>query len=120
MSKLATELPVLLTGCELGAVSSGLLAPPTIIGCGLLLGRVMLSPEWERAASTVGSAAVVLAALLHPAAGLLAWVLLAPFASGLYLRLELGRGIPNLGSHASDGHAAVDADHGRDDRVAPA
>lgn len=67
------------------------------VGGGLALGRVLLSPTWTRAVTAVGLGTVLLAALLHPAVGLWLWVLLAPYDKYLYLKLDLGSGVPDLG-----------------------
>jgi hypothetical protein len=81
---------------RLWRIAVTLIAPLIVLGSGVLLGKVLLTPEWARAVSVVGLGAVVFATLMHPAAGMLLWLVLAPFAGFLYLRLELGRGIPNL------------------------
>lgn len=78
-----------------GLLLSVLAALTTLAG-GLWLGRALMSPEWTQAVTLVGLAAAGLLVLLAPGIGLLAWVLLAPYAPHIYLRLDFGSGIPNL------------------------
>ncbi len=93
--RLAGRLPVRVRD-RFWRLALGVLAAATAIGCGVLLGRVLLSAEWTPAVSVVGLGAVAVAALLHPGAGMWLWLVLAPFANALYLQIELGRSIPNL------------------------
>jgi O-antigen ligase len=79
-----------------GRLALGLVALAAVVGTGLLLGRVLTSPTWTWAVTGVGLSAVALTALLSPSASLLLWIVLAPFASHIYLKLQLGRGIPDL------------------------
>ena len=67
-----------------------------VVGIGLLLGRALTSPNWTRVVPWVGLPAFGLLLFLSPRAGLAVWVVLAPFASHLHLKLDLGSGIPNL------------------------
>lgn len=78
-----------------GLLLSALAALTTLAG-GLWLGRALMSPEWTQAVTLIGLAAAGLLVLLAPGVGLLAWVLLAPYAPHIYLRLDFGSGIPNL------------------------
>ena len=73
----------------------GLLAGLVVIASGLALGRVLLSPRWTQAATLIGMTAVALVILARPRLGLLLWVLLIPFADGLYLKIDLGD-LPDL------------------------
>ncbi|MBM4456952.1 MAG: O-antigen ligase family protein [Chloroflexi bacterium] len=73
----------------------GLLAGLVVIASGLALGRVLLSPRWTQAATLIGMTAAALVILARPRLGLLLWVLLIPFADGLYLKIDLGD-LPDL------------------------
>jgi O-antigen ligase len=74
----------------------GVLATLVTTGAGLLLGRALMSPGWAQAITLVGLGAACVLLVVAPAAGLLAWILLAPYAPHIHLSLELGSGIPNL------------------------
>ncbi len=78
-----------------GWLLSALAALTTVAG-GLWLGRALMSSEWTEAVTLVGLAAAGLLVLLAPGVGLLAWIVLAPYAPHIYLRLDFGSGIPNL------------------------
>ena len=72
------------------------LAVLVVLVGGWLLGRVLLSPNWARAVTVVGLGAALVALFAKPGAGLLLWILLAPYAKYIYLTLQMGRGIPDL------------------------
>lgn len=78
-----------------GLLLSTLAALITVAG-GLWLGRALMSPEWTQAVTLVGLSAAGLLVLLAPGVGLLAWIVLAPYAPHIYLRLNFGAGIPDL------------------------
>ncbi len=79
-----------------GSLGLSLVAVAVTLAGGLWLGRALMSPEWTQAVTVVGLTAAGLLVLLAPGVGLLAWVLLAPYAPHIYLRLDFGSGIPNL------------------------
>jgi glycosyltransferase involved in cell wall biosynthesis/O-antigen ligase len=73
-----------------------LLAGLVVLVGGWLLGRVLLSHNWTQAVTAVGLGAALVALFARPAAGLLLWIWLAPYAKYIYLTLQMGRGIPDL------------------------
>ncbi|MCX6031101.1 MAG: O-antigen ligase family protein [Chloroflexi bacterium] len=73
-----------------------LLAVAAVMGSGVLLGRVLFTPQWTQAVTLIGLGAALLVLLLEPAAGLLLWILLVPYARYIYLRVDMGGGIPDL------------------------
>lgn len=72
------------------------LAFVAVVASGLLLGAVLLSPRWSQAVTVIGMTTIGLVLLLQPAAGLLLWIFLAPYAEHIYLKFDLGAGIPDL------------------------
>ena len=81
---------------RLGDLGLSLLAAVITLAGGIWLGQALMSPEWTQAVTLVGLTAAGLLVLLAPGIGLLAWILLAPYAPHIYLRLDFGSGIPNL------------------------
>lgn len=77
-------------------LAAGLAAVVSVVASGLLLGYVLLSPRWASAITVIGMTAVVLVMLVKPGAGLLLWIALAPYAEYIYLKVNLGSGIPDL------------------------
>jgi O-antigen ligase len=88
--------PAVLNGPRLWRWALTLLAATTVVVSGVALGRVLFTQAWTHAVTVVGLAAALLLFLLDPTAGLLAWIFLAPYAHHIYLRLNLGGGIPDL------------------------
>jgi hypothetical protein len=81
---------------NLSQITLSILAVLAVTVAGVLLARALLSPGWTRVVSIVGLGSLVLILLGSPRAGLLVWVVLAPFGTYLYLQLDLGSGVPNL------------------------
>lgn len=73
-----------------------LLAAAVVVGSGVLLGRVLVTPQWTQAVTVIGLGATFLLLLISPPAGLLLWILLAPYSHSIYLRVNMGGGIPDL------------------------
>ncbi len=81
---------------RLWQIALTLLAVAVVVGSGVLLGRVLSTPQWTQAVTAIGLGAAFLVLLLDPAAGLLLWILLVPYARHIYLRVDMGGGIPDL------------------------
>ena len=81
---------------DLRQIALQLLALVAVIASGILLARVLMSPDWTHAINVIGAGAVVMVLLISPRAGLLLSIFLTPFAGYLYLEFNLGRGIPDL------------------------
>ncbi|MCC7352233.1 MAG: O-antigen ligase family protein [Anaerolineae bacterium] len=74
-------------------ISAGLLAPVL----GVWLGRQLASDNWTSWVTLIGVAFHVVVALANPLAGLLLYTITAPYARFVYLDIDLGGGIPDLG-----------------------
>ncbi len=74
----------------------GALAAVVVVLSGILLGRVLTSSNWPLAITAVGMGAIILIMLAKPPVGLTVWILLAPYAEYIHLKIDLGSGIPDL------------------------
>lgn len=65
------------------------------LGVALVLADALTTGQEAQALAIVGLTVVLVAAAINPAAGLLGWLVLAPF--GRLFTLDMGSGVPNLG-----------------------
>src|SRR5574342_313406 len=66
-----------------------------VIGLGMVLGELVVSPQQQLVLAVVVTLAAVLITLAHPLYGLVAAIAMRPL-SYLCARIELGTGVPNL------------------------
>ncbi len=74
-------------------VVAALLAPVM----GMWLGRQLASDNWTSWVTLIGVAFHVVAVVVNPLAGLLLYTITAPYARFVYLDIDMGGGIPDLG-----------------------
>jgi len=63
---------------------------------GLVFGHAFTSPKWTWPLTLTGVTAYVLVILANPLAGMLLWIVTAPFSRFFYFDIILGRGVPDL------------------------
>jgi O-antigen ligase len=77
------------------AVGLGLLAVMAI-ALGVIVGSLLLSPQYAAIITGIGIAFCLVIALMDPRLGLLWWMVVAPYARFIPLDILMGRGIPDL------------------------
>jgi hypothetical protein len=67
-----------------------------VVGLGVVLAQVLISPDWSEAVTYVGISSYITTVLVNPLLGFLLWISTSPFSRFWYLNISLGRGIPDL------------------------
>ncbi len=66
------------------------------VALGQVYGRALVSANWKWPLSITGVTAYALIILANPLAGMVFWIVTAPFSRFIYLDIVLGRGVPDL------------------------